>query len=410
MGKFMDLWKEKDRQRALKMLAVLSVFFMVLSVFVNYLVYRDYAGRVNAGLSGILNEVTEKYPLAEEETLLSVLNADRQGALDLSDFGIEKKEVSLLKNMKTGFYKSLFLSVPVLLVFCIFSAGIFCLYFFRENKKIGDIAEYVHAIHRKQYDLCLSENEEGVISRLKNELYKVTVMLKEEAEKNRKEKEQMKDSLADISHQIKTPMTSILVLLDNIRGMELPQEVQEKFLAEINRQFLWVNSLVISLLKLSRLDSGVVEMKKEKIDLYEFFEEIRESLSIPAETANVFLEIEENKEASFYGDGYWEREAMTNLVKNAIEHTKSGKKVFISFEETYFYTKIYIKDQGEGMEKEELEKIFDRFYSRKGAGNGHVGIGLSLAKKIIELDGGMVKADSEVGKGSAFEVRFGKNQ
>ena len=401
MRKFMDLWKEKDRQRALTMLAVLSVFFIVLSVFVNYLIYRDYARRVNAGLSGILNEVKEKYPLAEEEKLLFVLNADRRGALDLSDFGIEKKEVSLLKNMKSGFYKSLFLSVPVFLFFCIFSAAIFCLYFFRENKKIGDIMAYVHAIHRKQYDLCLLENDEGVISRLKNELYKVTVMLKEEAEKNRQEKEQMKDSLADISHQIKTPMTSILVLLDNIREMELPQEVQEKFLAEISRQFLWVNSLVISLLKLSRLDSGVVEMKKEKIDLYEFFEEIRESLSIPAEAGNVFLELEENKEASFYGDYYWEREAMTNLVKNAIE-------VSISFEETYFYTKIYIRDQGEGMETEELNKIFDRFYCGKKEAAGHIGIGLSLAKKIIELDGGVVKADSEVGKGSVFEVRFGK--
>lgn len=212
--------------------------------------------------------------------------------------------------------------------------------------------------------------------------------------------------MADISHQIKTPITSVLIMLDNLReNEEMPLELRQKFLTEINRQLLWIQSLIISMLKLSRLEASVVEFKREKIYLYEFFQEIKENLSIMIEARLVTVVISEKKELYFFGDRYWEREAMTNLLKNAIEHTIEGTMVEISFEQNYFYTKITIKDQGEGMEAEERKRIFERFYRGERTKNG-VGIGLSLAKKIIESDCGRVRVNSKKGKGTVFEIVY----
>lgn len=405
----MVLLKEKNRQQAVTMLAVCLFMFMGMTVLVNILVYRNYCGRVNAAVSGMVSEIEKQYPLVPADTLVHVLNQEgKGGSLKLSDFGIEADTVNVLKSMEQGFYDSMACFLPVIFCFGILAEGILFFYFFEENKEIEEITEYIHAIHEKKYDLCLQENEEGVISRLKNELYKITVMLKEQAESSRREKEAMKDSMADISHQIKTPMTSVLVLLDNVREhQDMPEEVRQRFLVEVNRQLQWINSLVISLLKLSKLEAGAVDMKQEKIFLYEFFMEIKESLMILIEAGNVRVSVQENREISFFGDRYWEKEAMTNLLKNALEHTPAGKEVRISFEENYFYTGIMIEDQGEGMDEEDQRRIFERFYRGKHSPADGVGIGLSLAKKIIESDHGTVRAKSEKGKGTRFLVRYG---
>lgn len=410
----MVLLKEKNRQRAITMLVICLLLFMGLAVLINFLVYKNYCDHLNAAVSGMVSEIKKQYPLVQTEALVHVLNQERKdSSLKLCDFGIEADTVNVLKSMRQGYYYSMACFLPVIFCFGILTAGILFFYFSEENKKIGEITEYIHAIHKKNYDLCIQENEEGVISQLKNELYKITVMLKEQAENSRREKEAMRDSMADISHQIKTPMTSVLVLLDNVREhQDMPGEIRHKFLVEANKQLLWINSLVISLLKLSKLEVGVVEMKQEKIYLYEFFMEIKESLMILIETGNVKVSVEENRELYILGDRYWEREAMMNLLKNAVEHTLAGKEVRVSFDENYFYTGIMIEDQGEGMDEEDQGRIFERFYRGKYSSADGVGIGLSLAKKIIESDHGTVKVKSEKGKGTVFFMRYmlSKNQ
>lgn len=403
----MKLLREKNRQQAVKMLAVCLLIFIILTILLNFLIYRDYCFQVNSTVAGMISEIKKCYPDVAEERLIHLLNKKSQEqTVVLSDFGIDKDTIHVIHTMKTCFYHSLFFSIPAFFFFGILTAALFFFYFWQENKKIGEIIEYIDAINRKKYDLCLWENEEGMISQLKNELYKITVMLKEQADQSKKEKEQVKNSMADISHQMKTPMTSVLIMLDNLReNREMPMALQQKFLSEMNRQLVWINSLVASMLKLSRLDANAVDFKREKIFLYKFFEEIRKNLLILIEARQVMLVIPKEEQVHFFGDPYWEREAMTNLLKNAIEHTKEGTKVQVSFEQNYFYTKIIIQDQGEGMGLEEQKRIFERFYRGKNAGDG-VGIGLSLAKKIIEHDHGKVKVKSQQGKGTVFEVVY----
>jgi len=406
------LLKEKNRRLAVYMLAVCLCLFMALSGFVTFITYKNYCSRVNTALSAILYEIKEQYPLVQEKALLHILNqTDLNAPMDLSDFGIEADTIPILNNMKQGWYQSILYFFPVIIGFGILSTLILFFYFSQENKKLTELTEYIHAIYEKKYDLCLRENEEGMISRLKNELYKITVMLKEQAETSQKEKKAMGDSMADISHQIKTPMTSVLILLDNLREHTMPEETRQTFLTEIHQQIIWVNSLVISLLKLSRLESGVadIEMKLEKIPLYELFTEIKNNLSILAEAANVHVKIQNHPSIAFLGDKHWETEALTNLLKNAIEHTTSGCEVKVSFEDNFFYTGILIEDQGEGMEEEEQQRIFDRFYRGEHASPGGVGIGLSLAKKIIEKDHGTIRVKSKKGRGSVFVIRYTKS-
>lgn len=408
----MELWKEKNRRRAAGRLFLCMLIFMGLTVFMNMLVYQNYCRKVNTALASMLSEIRKQYPLVAEEALVSVLNGNGEEAeVFLEDFGIESGTVNLLKDMEQGCYESLGYFLPLMACSLAASFVVMFFYFREEHKRIGEITEYIQAIHQRKYDLCLMENEEGEISRLKNELYKITVMLKEQAENSRQEKEAMKDSLADISHQMKTPMTSVLLLLDNLREhTDMPEAVRREFLSQMNRQLQWVNALVLSLLKLSRLTAGVVEMKREKIFLYEFFEEIRENLRLLAEVRNVTVSVQENREIVLWGDAYWEREAFTNLLKNALEHTPAGKEVRVSFEENYFYTKVVIEDEGEGMDEGEQRHIFERFYRGKYSTEGGVGIGLSLAKKIVERDGGTVRVMSELGKGTVFVLRYGKEK
>ncbi len=403
----MKFFREKNRQQAFLWLAACIVIFIIVIVFAAFLIYKDYNKQVSLVIVEMISKIKEVYPDVKEETLIHILNQRSQkGEVNLSDFGIEKDTINVIQSMESCFYHSLFLFLLIFFSFGILAVILFFLYFKKENKEIEEIIEYIDAINRKNYDLCLLENEEGAISHLKNELYKITVMLREQADQSKKEKEQVKESMADISHQIKTPITSVLIMLDNLReNEEMPLELRQKFLTEINRQLLWIQSLIISMLKLSRLEASVVEFKREKIYLYEFFQEIKENLSIMIEARLVTVVISEKKELYFFGDRYWEREAMTNLLKNAIEHTIEGTMVEISFEQNYFYTKITIKDQGEGMEAEEQKRIFERFYRGERTKNG-VGIGLSLAKKIIESDCGRVRVNSKKGKGTVFEIVY----
>lgn len=403
----MKLFREKNRQQAFFRLAACIAIFIIIIIFFDFLIYRDYNKQVSLVMAEMISKIKEAYPDVKEETLVHILNQKSQkGEVDLSDFGIEKDTINVIQSMESCFYRSLLLSFLLFFSFVILAVILFFLYFKKENKKIEEIIEYIDAINRKNYKLCLLENEEGAISHLKNELYKITVMLREQADQSKKEKEQVKESMADISHQMKTPITSVLIMLDNLReNQEMPLELRQKFLTEINRQILWIQSLIISMLKLSRLEASVVEFKREKIYLYEFFQEMKENLSIMIEARCVTVIISENKEAYFFGDRYWEREAMINLLKNSIEHTIEGTTIEISFEQNYFYTKIAIKDQGEGMEMEEQKRIFERFYRGEHTKHG-VGIGLSLAKKIIENDYGRVRVSSKKGEGTVFEIVY----
>ena len=286
---------------------------------------------------------------------------------------------------------------------------IIILYLRKRDKKIQQITNYINQIKNKKYDLNIEENTEDELSNLKNELYKITIMLKEESEISKKDKENLKMSVEDISHQLKTPLTSITIMLDNLKdNPNMEEKTKQKFIFEISKQVEWINWLVISMLKLSKLDANVVQFYDEKINLKKFIGEIIKNLEIPIEVKNQKIIIDGNENVSFIGDYKWQQEAITNIIKNCIEHNANNGTIYINYEENSLFTKITIRDEGEGISKEDLKHIFERFYKGKNSSENSVGIGLALAKNIIEKNNGMINCKSELDKGTEFVIKYMK--
>ena len=301
------------------------------------------------------------------------------------------------------------LNVLIILLFSILWMTIIILYLRKRDKKIQQITNYINQIKNKKYDLNIEENTEDELSNLKNELYKITIMLKEESEISKKDKENLKMSVEDISHQLKTPLTSITIMLDNLKdNPNMEEKTKQKFIFEISKQVEWINWLVISMLKLSKLDANVVQFYDEKINLKKFIGEIIKNLEIPIEVKNQKIIIDGNENVSFIGDYKWQQEAITNIIKNCIEHNANNGTIYINYEENSLFTKITIRDEGEGISKEDLKHIFERFYKGKNSSENSVGIGLALAKNIIEKNNGMINCKSELDKGTEFVIKYMK--
>ena len=304
---------------------------------------------------------------------------------------------------------NLIINILLIVLFSFLWLIIILFYLKRRDKKIKQITKYINEIKNKKYELNIDENSEDELSNLKNELYKITIMLKEESEISKKDKENLKVSVEDISHQLKTPLTSITIMLDNLKeNPNMDENTKQKFIFEISKQIDWINWLVISMLKLSKLDANVVQFYDEKINLNKFITEIIKNLEIPIEIKNQNIIIDGDNEATFVGDYKWQQEAVTNIIKNCIEHNKENGTINIKYEENNLFTKISIKDEGIGIEKEDLKHIFERFYKGKNSTENSVGIGLSLSKNIIEKNNGIILCKSEIGKGTEFIIKYMK--
>lgn len=286
---------------------------------------------------------------------------------------------------------------------------IFLLFTKWRYEQIEELSQYLKRIANGEYSLDVRDNDEGELSILKSEIYKVTVTLYEQAELLKKDKLFLVDSISNISHQIKTPLTSMLVMTDLIRDENLPRDKRIEFTGNISSQLERLQWLVSSLLKLSKLDAGAVEFKKESVNVNKLILKATEHLLIPMEIKGQSLKINGDDNAKLIGDFNWSSEAVTNIIKNCIEHTPYGGKIGISFKETSIYTIISIFDNGEGIAKSELPNIFNRFYKGKNSHNDSIGIGLAMSKSIVQNQGGDIDVISEKGKGTQFTIKFYKS-
>ena len=276
-------------------------------------------------------------------------------------------------------------------------------------KQIEELSQYLKRIASGEYSLDIRDNDEGELSILKSEIYKVTVTLYEQAELLKKDKFFLADSISDISHQLKTPITSMFVMTDLIRDESLPQGKRVEFTQNIRSQLERLQWLVTSLLKLSKIDAGTIEFRKENVNVKELIGKATEHLLIPMEIKEQTLEISGDERTQFIGDFNWSSEAVTNIIKNCIEHTPCGGKIGINFSETSVYTMMKIFDNGEGIDKDDLPHIFNRFYKGKNAHNDSIGIGLAMSKSILENQGGIIEVTSEKDKGAQFTIKIYKS-
>lgn len=387
---------------------ILVVLLTITICIVNNMQYKKYESIVNTKIAEILIQVKEKYPNVEEKEIIKVLN-NKDTTLNenfISKYGYTE-DTAYVQSINENKNKLIYLTILVVTCFGIVETLIIAIYQHSQKKEVIEINDYLKKLNQKNYKLEITKNGEDELSKLRNELYKTTILLKEMAEKNEKEKEQLSNSIADVSHQLKTPLTSIRIMLDNIyENPEMDEKTRQEFIKDISRQVDWISSLVIALLKIARFDAGVIKMNDKEIKVKDLLQDIVSSLSVLIEVKgiNVIINTKDNIKVNL--DYNWQKEAITNIVKNAIEHSKYNSNVYIDVENSSLFVKIKIRDEGEGISKEEKRHIFERFYKSNESDSNNIGIGLSLAKTIIEKDCGEIKVNSELGIGTTFEIEY----
>ena len=403
--------KNKNIKLIIIPLTILMIFTCIVISMQTYSQYKKISVITNEKISEIIEYIIKENPAIDTKKIIQILNSNEYkiGEEELKKYGINIEEVNSIIAVQKQMKTNIILNIILIVLFSVLYMAIIFIYLKQRDKKINQITQYINEIKNRKYDLDINENSEDELSNLKNELYKITIMLKEESEISRQDKENIKMSVEDISHQLKTPLTSIMIMLDNLKdNPNMDEDTKQRFIFEISKQVDWINWLVISILKLSRLEANVVKFSDNKINVKKFIDEIIDNLEIPIEIKNQKIIIEGNEDASFIGDYKWQQEAITNIIKNAIEHNKENGKITIKYEENVLFTKITIIDEGQGIAKEDLKHIFERFYKAQNSSDNSVGIGLALAKNIIEKNNGMINCKSEIGNGTEFIVKYMK--
>lgn len=386
---------------------VIIIFLITFSILI-YKQYKTYIYNFNQKIAGIIDNVLEKYPDIEKREIVEILNSsDKTNNEILREYGIELDKDSVILENNTDFQKFIIIDISTLILFILMLSIIFFKYNHSESKKINEITKYIEEINRGNYKLNIEENTEDELSILKNELYKITIMLKEVAENSQKDKTTLKDSLSDISHQIKTPITSILIMLDNILSDEnMPEDIKKDFIKDIKREIVNIKFLVESILKLSKIDSNSIKFIKKEVFIKDIINEAVKNVSMLSELKNIEIIVSGDDSIKTICDLKWQVEAITNILKNCIEHSYENRKIYINYNQNNMYTELKIEDNGTGIDAKDLPHIFERFYKGKNSSSDSVGIGLALSKSIIESNNGYIQVDSKLNKGTTFIIKY----
>ncbi|MCE1254382.1 MAG: HAMP domain-containing histidine kinase [Anaerolineae bacterium] len=402
------LFHSQDQKLILTML-VLSllalVAALVLSVFM--VVYTNQA--LKDTYAGIIGTVVQRYPLAEAQVVQD-LRSTQPDSVDLGKRVLEKYGAGDGNEADSGVAAGLLARLlPLELALIGLVCGAFFYLLVRYQRAVAaqvvELSAYLRRIEAGDYSLDVRDNGEGSFSLLKNDLYKVTVRLREQAELLQKDKTALSNLIADISHQIKTPLTSLGVLAD-LLAEDPPETDRRAFVERLRAQLSRIQWLVTALLKLARLDAGTTAFKNEPVLLAELVRRALEPLQIPLEIKKQQLNIHGDAGAGFNGDFNWSAEALTNVVKNCIEHTPQGGSIEIAYTANALYAEITVSDNGKGITAADLPNIFNRFYRGVNAGENSVGIGLALAKAIFTAQGGDITVRSQPGMGASFNIRI----
>lgn len=254
--------------------------------------------------------------------------------------------------------------------------------------------------------LPITEYNEGELSILANQVQKLTLRLTEAAEVVEADKKYLADSLADISHQLRTPLTAMTLTTTMLRTTELTDEKRIELTGELRSLLTRTDWLVETLLKISKLDAGTVKLAKDAVSVSELISRSAAPIAIPMDLRNQALVVNYNGE-SFIGDLIWSAEALGNILKNCVEHTPEGGTITITVQETALYTQIEVEDTGSGFNPKDIPHLFERFYKGSNASQNSYGIGLALARTVITAQNGTVQAQN-CETGAKFIIKFYK--
>lgn len=274
--------------------------------------------------------------------------------------------------------------------------------------RIADMSRDIDSILHGTESISLGKYSEGELAILENEISKLMIRLREQTEELRKDKTYLADSIADISHQIRTPLTSINILVSLLSKPKLSDERRWEIAKELELMLSRIDWLITALLKMSKLDAGTVILQRKTVSVSELIRRSIEPIAISMELREQQIDVQMEGGEAYIGDLVWSVEAIGNILKNCMEHTPNGGRIAIKAWENAVYTEIVIMDNGPGIDKEDLPHLFERFYKGRNSTDQSIGIGLALARTIIVNQNGTVKAQNNRGGGARFTVRFYK--
>lgn len=306
-----------------------------------------------------------------------------------------------------GFLFSTFCGAAILLLSFVYTA-LYLLLTYRRYQKIAQLSCKVDHILHGDEKINFDDCEEGELSILQSEISKMTIRLREQTEALQQDKTYLADSIADISHQIRTPLTSINLIVSFLQVNDLTDQRRMELTKGLSVLLSRIDWLISSLIKMSKLDAGTANLRSEMVSVAELVKSAAAPLAIPMELREQELCVAISGSETYTGDLSWSVEAISNILKNCMEHTQRGGRIEISAEENGIYTEIVIRDNGPGIDGEDIPHLFERFYKGKNAGEQSVGIGLALARMIVIQQNGTIKAENGRGGGAVFTLRFYK--
>lgn len=389
---------------------ILIIVIILIYVFSFNMVYlyqeNIYKEKYNMFVNNIIYVVKKNYPNVSNKELSDILNG-KSDYNYLNEYGIDVDDEFALISMHKENKKIFIINNVILGSFILVLSIILIINKNYENNKLEEIIHLIEEINKKNYNLNIKGTDETMISKLKNEMYKTVVMLKNDADNSLKDKLIIKTYLEDISHQLKTPLTVINISLDNlIDNPNMDEKNRNEFISKISKEVTNINNLIQNLLKLSKFDVNVINFVNKSVSIKEFLNKIVDKISLIADLKNINIKVNILNDFSLNIDLNWQIEALSNIVKNAIEHSNENDIVYINCNDNKIYSKIEIINNGIINDKD-LNKIFDRFYTNKKGYSESVGIGLSLAKNIIEKNNGKIDVYSKDGK-TIFTIKYYK--
>ncbi len=392
-----------------KFLTLLLIFFLI-GLWIQSVFIKNMKQTIVQNNALIIGTVLKEHPELEKEVIKAIESEDYEAnKAVLEKYGLANLEsLDYLEEVQK-------LQRNIYIFYCIFFIILilFLYGYFRHTQKvhrreIEKVDQYLFTLLSNDIKVDLKDFQSGELAMLQNDLMKVTNRLKNSLESSTKDKQELAKTLADISHQLKTPLTSLVVINDALTYNEIDDEQRKKFLKKQEETLSHIESLISVLLKTSQIESGMIELKKEKVNMEQLIQNAAMQLEVMLIAKNIRLETNIEKDIFITGDPYWLSEALLNIIKNACEHSKQNDSIKIKAKNTPMYTELIIEDEGEGIDKKDLPHIFKRFY-KSSPSKDSIGIGLNLTKSILDRTNATIRVESKKGFFTRFTIHFYTN-
>lgn len=403
-----------ELKRSSLIILILAFIMLITSFFIMNRSYNKIKINYTESTMALVGEIIKNHPELSDEIIPVIAKGANEESIEvgrkvLSEYGFnENLEIKFIPTMNDSYNMALKGILSCLVIFFIIIFLQNSIQYVRIYKILERLIMAAENIVEYNFDVGIYENAEGTFAKLAYSFNNMRVIIRNNFLAIQKEKNFLVDILSDISHQLKTPISSLIIYNDILLNRNLDEEKRKDFLENSGKQLNRIEWLVKSLLKVAKLDAGVIKFEKNNYDVNETVKDAVEALQGKAEEEKINLIFhKKDSKIMMVHDSNWLSEAIINIVKNSLEHTSEGGEVEVFIEKTPVCIRIIIKDNGEGIPKEDIHNIFKRFYKGKRSKKTEsVGIGLALSKAIVESHDGMIEVKSKVKEGTIFTITF----